>query len=75
MKWNAQGDKTTSCLKLVRIMLANIVYSCGLFLQIPVDLVTFTEEILNAKLHFLCSHKFQDPLNFADVSSFFAKSQ
>ena len=23
--------------------------------QIPVDLVTFTEEILNGKLHFLCS--------------------
>ena len=24
-------------------------------LQFPVDLVTFTEEILNEKLHFLCS--------------------
>ena len=24
-------------------------------LQFPVDLVTFTEEILNGKLHFLCS--------------------
>ena len=23
--------------------------------QFPVDLVTFTEEILNGKLHFLCS--------------------
>ena len=25
--------------------------------QFPVDLVTFTEEILNGKLHFLCSVK------------------
>ena len=25
------------------------------FLQFPADLVTFTEEILNGKLHFLCS--------------------
>ena len=24
-------------------------------LQFPADLVTFTEEILNGKLHFLCS--------------------
>ena len=23
--------------------------------QIPADLITFTEEILNGKLHFLCS--------------------
>ena len=26
-------------------------------LQFPMDLVTFTEEILNAKLYFLCSAK------------------
>ena len=25
------------------------------FLQFPVDLVTFSEEVLNRKLHFLCS--------------------
>ena len=25
--------------------------------QFPADLVTFTEEILNGKLHFLCSEK------------------
>ena len=25
------------------------------FFQFPADLVTFTEEILNGKLHFLCS--------------------
>ena len=25
--------------------------------QFPADLVTFTEEILNGKLHFLCSDK------------------
>ena len=25
------------------------------FLQFPANLVTFTEEILNGKLHFLCS--------------------
>ena len=27
--------------------------------RIPVDLVTFTEEILNGKLHFLCSDKLE----------------
>ena len=26
-------------------------------LQFPADLVTFTEEIINAKLHFLCSEQ------------------
>ena len=30
----------------------------NLFLQFPVDLVTFTKEILNEKLHFLCSDKY-----------------
>ena len=26
--------------------------------QVPADMVTFTEEILNGKLHFLCSEEF-----------------
>ena len=26
-------------------------------MQLPADLVTFTEEVLNEKLHFLCSVK------------------
>ena len=30
--------------------------------QFPADLVTFTEEILNEKLHFLCSGHFYFPL-------------
>ena len=29
--------------------------SCGFRPQVPADFVTFTEEILNGKLHFLCS--------------------
>ena len=29
----------------------------------PADLVTFTEEILNGKLHFLCSVKTKDTFN------------
>ena len=29
-------------------------------LEFPADLVTFTEEILNAKLHFLCSDRFSE---------------
>ena len=34
-------------------------------IQLPVDLVTFTEEIRNGKLHFLCSALFvQLDLNF-----------
>ena len=28
--------------------------------QFPTDLVTFTEEILNGKLHFLCSASWED---------------
>ena len=28
--------------------------------QFPADLVTFTEEILNKKLYFLCSETFQE---------------
>ena len=28
--------------------------------MIPADLVTFTEEILNGKLHFLCSSSFTE---------------
>ena len=28
--------------------------------QFPTDLVTFTEEILNRKLHFLCSERHED---------------
>ena len=28
-------------------------------LQFPVDLVTFTEEILNGQLHFLCSGSYK----------------
>ena len=30
--------------------------------QFPADLVTFTEEILNGKLHFLCSACHEDDL-------------
>ena len=32
--------------------------------QFPADLVTFTEEILNEKLHFLCSDLSSDLINF-----------
>ena len=32
-----------------------ILHNSGTFLQFPADLVTFTEETLNGKLHFLCS--------------------
>ena len=35
----------------------NEVFHYG-FLQVPADLVTFTEEIHNRKLHFLCSEIF-----------------
>ena len=31
--------------------------------QFPTDFVTFTEEILNETLHFLCSAKFTDGSN------------
>ena len=46
---------------LLRIIISlsctkNKVFHCG-FLQFPADLVTFTEEILNEKLHFLLSTK------------------
>ena len=42
--------------------------------QLPEDLITFTEEFLNGKLHFLCSvllchyHSFLDHLNLSRVS-------
>ena len=32
-------------------------------IKFPADLVAFTEEILNAKLHFLCSERFASYLN------------
>ena len=38
-------------------------------LQFPADLVTFTEEILNGKLHFLCSERLS--LSFIRLSNFF----
>ena len=38
--------------------------------QFPVDLVTFTEEIFNGKLHFLCSGKGQGRI-FWNVSAIF----
>ena len=33
------------------------------FLQFPADLVTFTEEILNGKLRFLCSENIENFIN------------
>ena len=38
-------------------------------LQFPADLVTFTEEILIGKLHFLCSERLS--LSFIRLSNFF----
>ena len=47
--------------------------------QFPVDLVTFTEEILNGKLHFLCSTSHADgtnPYSYAqDISSVISEFQ
>ena len=37
------------------------------------DLVTFTEEIFNGKLHFLCSVSPQQPHKFVSVVGFFSK--
>ena len=41
-----------------------------LFPQFPADLVTFTEEILNGKLHFLCSDIFDALRNFVPFVPF-----
>ena len=47
--------------------------------QFPVDLVTFTEEILNGKLHFLCSTSYADDTNpyscAQDISSVISELQ
>ena len=45
-------------------------------LEFPADLVTFTEEILNAKLHFLCSDKLTglQKTNFEKAVEFLAHS-
>ena len=34
--------------------------------QFPVDLVTYTGEILNGKLHFLCSYQWKDWTDILD---------
>ena len=39
--------------------------------QFPVDLITFIEEILNAKLNFLCSARAMHPPNFVTSSQDF----
>ena len=39
--------------------------------QFTADLVTFTEKILNGKLHFLCSVKFLSGQNFWPFLTFF----
>ena len=40
--------------------------------QLPADLVTFTEEILKGKLHFLCSDNLLNDLS--DFNSIFRKN-
>ena len=46
-------------------------------LQFPADLVTFTEEILNEKLHFLCSdsvHSISSEFGFCKTLKLFKKT-
>ena len=58
-------EKIIRCIK-------NEVFHSG-FLPFPADLVTFTEEILNGKLYFLCSDKYEHLLKKHKSSSFFCK--
>ena len=39
---------------------------CNKYPQFPADLVTFTEEIRNGKLHFLCSGYFSKITTFCE---------
>ena len=56
LRWslgNRHCTKTAHCFPL-RIYLVNVAKSV-----VSADLITFTEKILNGKLHFLCSEDFQ----------------
>ena len=58
-KWTAGSNVKRAC-KIFSIENNQFLYiskSVAIMVKFPADLVTFTEEILNGKLHFLCSDK------------------
>ena len=59
-KWAAGSNVKRAC-KIFSIENNQFLYiskSVEIMVKFPVDLLTFTEEILNGKLHFLCSDKY-----------------
>ena len=46
----------------MKFFIKDILSKCDQILGVPADLATFTEEVLNEKLHFLCSDFFDNSL-------------
>ena len=69
-KWTAGSNVKRAC-KIFSIENNQFLYiskSVAIMVKFPADLVTFTEEILNGKLHFLCSDKYTTRIMYIWIS-------
>ena len=69
-KWTAGSNVKRAC-KIFSIENNQFLYiskSVAIMVKFPADLVTFTGEILNGKLHFLCSDKYATRIMYIWIS-------